>query len=152
MENIKYWVLCFLTSAATEQTVFNLFFKEIFGETIGYGRGEVLTCVFVIVILLILNKVSRNNENDEMPISSRFFIILTPIVSVVVVFLSYMAYIIDGITNVSKKNFGLLAVFAAVIGICAAVTILVYIFQQKEHFRVKADLEREYKENILGLC
>ena len=146
VENIKYWVVCFLTSAATEQIVFNLFFKEIFGEIVGYGRGEVLTCVFVIIILLILDKISKNNKNDEMPISSRFFIILIPIISVVIVFLSYMAYMIDEVANGSRKTFGLLSVFVAMIAICIAVMVLLYIFQQKEHFRVKADLEREYSE------
>ena len=145
VENIKYWLVCFLMSGVTEQIIFG-FFEDVFEQTQGYGIADALTCISIVIVLSIMNKILSVKETEETPVSSRFFIILIPIIGTVAVFLSYMAYMVDEVANGSKKTFGLLSVFVAMIAICIAVMVLLYIFQQKEHFRVKADLEREYNE------
>ena len=146
IENIKYWLVSCLLSSVIEQILYELLFKNTFERESGYDIGNVLTCILVSVILIVIDRIYGNRTDQEMQFSSRAFIILIPIVGGIVVCLSYMTYIINEISGGIQKKIGLLVFLFAVAGVCIAIIVLLHTFQQKEYFRLKADMENKYNE------
>lgn len=144
IQNIKYWILSLLLSSALEQMLYLIIWRHIFQSAGGYGPGDVMTCASAALLLVILYKLVGKKEEDVEPYVKKLFIVLTPATTAVIAAISYMAYVLEETDNGEKTQITLSVLLLALLGIVAVIILIVHSQQQKESFRLKAELENQY--------
>lgn len=144
IENIKYWILSFTLSSVAEQMVYQLVWDSYFESVDGYGLGNVLTSAVVSVILFVINKLSGSKDAGEVQYSKKILMILIPAACAVATGISYMGYSIEELDDGRAKRLTLFVLLAAMVGVCVIMVMIARILWQRERFRMKADMEKEY--------
>lgn len=147
IENIKFWLLCLLLSSAVEQIVYQVVWSRFFTQVQGYGAGSVFTCVSVTLILIFFNKIfSKKVDDDIDSFSAKIFWVLTPIACAIILGISYIAYMMEQVDSEEQRTLTLCILLVAILGIGIVIIIIVRILQQKESFRIEAEMENLYNQ------
>lgn len=146
IHSILCWLLCFLLSATLEDVIHLCIWRRFVPRTQGYGVGNIYTCITVTLILYIMNRILCKRLDDGENDSPRVFGVLAPSVCGIVFGISYMIYAMEQIDHEGQKILALLVLFVSVLGIAIVVIIILHISQQKEYYRLQADLENLYNQ------
>jgi len=146
IENIKYWLLSLFLSSAVEQIIYQTFWRHLGELGKGYGFANVLTCVSTVMLLLVLNKLCGRKDTVEIQFPTKIFLILTPAAGAVVAGISYMAYVVDELDSEREKQLTLYVLLFAIVGVCIVIIMILHILRQREGFRMKAELEKQYNQ------
>lgn len=96
--------------------------------------------------MYIINKFLKTKIGEEeinVPKTSR---IMLPVICGVIFAISYMIYAMDQTENEEQKFFAYIILLVAILGIGIIVVMLLHISQQKENFKLQAELENRYNE------
>lgn len=145
-QNIKYWMISLFLSAVLEEVIYLSIWQHFFPKEEGYGIGNIYTCITVVIVLYIINKFLKTKIGEEeinVPKTSR---IMLPVICGVIFAISYMIYAMDQTENEEQKFFAYIILLVAILGIGIIVVMLLHISQQKENFKLQAELENRYNE------
>lgn len=145
-QNIKYWMISLFLSAVLEEVIYLSIWQHFFPKEKGYGIGNIYTCITVVIVLYIINKFLKTKIGEEeinVPKTSR---IMLPVICGVIFAISYMIYAMDQTENEEQKFFAYIILLVAILGIGIIVVMLLHISQQKENFKLQAELENRYNE------
>ncbi len=145
-QNIKYWMISLFLSAVLEEVIYLSIWRHFFPKEKGYGIGNIYTCITVVIVLYIINKFLKTKIGEEeinVPKTSR---IMLPVICGVIFAISYMIYAMDQTENEEQKFFAYIILLVAILGIGIIVVMLLHISQQKENFKLQAELENRYNE------
>lgn len=145
-QNIKYWFICWLLSAVLEAVIFLSIWQHFFPKGKGFGIGNIYTCITVIVILYIINKFIKTKIGEEEINVPKISRIMLPVICSVIFAISYMIYAMDQTNHEGQKFFAYIILLVAILGIGIIVVMLLHISQQKENFRLQAELENRYND------
>lgn len=145
-QNIKYWMISLFLSAVLEEVIYLSIWQHFFPKEEGYGIGNIYTYITVVIVLYIINKFLKTKIGEEeinVPKTSR---IMLPVICGVIFAISYMIYAMDQTENEEQKFFAYIILLVAILGIGIIVVMLLHISQQKENFKLQAELENRYNE------
>ena len=146
VKNIKYWIISILLIIVSEQILNFIFGNYIVESENEFGLVSMMSCITVSIMLLVAGRVLKNKYHGEVELSTKIFLIVILMISGIVVCLSYMILLLKGLQEGFAKDIGQLIFLSAIVGVFGFVTILFYIFNQKEYYRMKSDMEREYSQ------
>lgn len=130
----------------SEQILNFIFGNYIVESENEFGLVSMMSCITVSIMLLVAGRVLKNKYHGEVELSTKIFLIVILMISGIVVCLSYMILLLKGLQEGFAKDIGQLIFLSAIVGVFGFVTILFYIFNQKEYYRMKSDMEREYSQ------
>lgn len=146
LRGVKYWVFSFVLSSTIEQIVYQVIVGKSFSIDVGYGIGNLYTSIIVTGILYVIYRICDVQVNDEKSYSIKIFRIIIPVVSMIIIGISYLTYMLQFINTKGGKILALLILFIIVLGILFIVMLVIHIFQQKENFQNQAKLENQYSQ------
>lgn len=143
-QNIKYWIICLLLSSVAEQILYQVIGGNIFSATEGYTFENVIICILVVLILYFIKTLFQGQCEDSQEKSSKILRILTPIVCLLSLGISYIAYVLEKVELKGQKDFTLFVLLVAILNITAIVIVVLHISEQREAFKLQAELENRY--------